>query len=75
MIPFKHIHSPLTKSDLEFLAEEMKLSESEVEEDERNPNIKIKKSTITFLPLLRAMLRCDPEIEDKYLARNEYLDG
>lgn len=72
MIPFKHVHSPLTKQEIEYIAETLKMAESETEEDPRNPNIKIKKTSVTWAPLMRTLLRSCPEIAEAYDNVNQF---
>jgi len=62
MVPLKHVHSKLTKQDIEYLAEHTKTAEIETTKDERNPYFTKRTVTITFAPLMRAMLRSCPEI-------------
>jgi len=73
MTPLRHIESPLTKADVEYLAENLNLAEVEFKKDERNPNIKRKLVNIHFVPFWRTLLRSAPEIEKAFRQRNEFL--
>lgn len=74
MTPLRNIQSPLTKQDIEYLAESMKCCDVEIEKDEKNPNIKHKTVNINFVPFLRALLRSAPEIEEAFYERNRFLE-
>lgn len=63
MTPLKQIKSPLTKEDVEYLAENLKLADVEIEKNEKNPHIKHKTVDIYFAPFMRTLLRGAPETE------------
>lgn len=73
MTPLRHVQSALTKEDIEYLAENLKLADVEVEKDEKNPNIKHKTVSIHFAPFMRTLLRSSPEIEHAFQERNAFL--
>jgi len=73
MTPLRHVQSPLTQEDIEYLAENMKAADVEIKKDEKNPNVKHKTVNINFAPFMRTLLRSAPEIEEAFRQRNEFL--